>query len=151
LEVQAKAFVQRKTSFYKRNVITTIFEVMVPVLLLTIGLCFTKLEFDLTIMSRRVMPELFPKKQRILFNQLLPSRKGNYTWKGSDYVEAEPTCGGADEEFDDESTCELPLIQDVAPMEIMDNFPKKTGENTRAFNYEIMNVEGLVLLERNSV
>ena len=113
LEVQAQAFVQRKTCYYRRNVVSTIFEVMVPVALLTIGLCFTKLEFDLTLFSRRVIPELFPLKQRLLFNYELPPRKGNFSWKGESdkHINAPPP---SDEEFEDDYV--PPPVQDLHPI-----------------------------------
>ena len=39
--------VSRKMRAYRRSLFSTVFEIMVPVILLGIGFSFTKLEFDL--------------------------------------------------------------------------------------------------------
>ena len=116
---------------------------MVPVVLLTIGLCFTKLEFDLTLFSRRVIPDCFPLKQRILVNEDLPPRKN-----------IEDTSG---EEFDDQdeniskNTTKPTLIQDLKPIEILVNFPKKMEESLDAFYYELVDLEPKVHEKRLEV
>lgn len=39
--------ISRKMRAYRRSFFSTVFEIMVPVILLGVGFCFTKLEFDL--------------------------------------------------------------------------------------------------------
>lgn len=54
---------------------STLFEVTVPVILLGLGFCFTKLEFDLNIVDRHVTPETYhpfrQQSQRIMVNSRL--------------------------------------------------------------------------------
>ena len=63
--------VSRKFRAYKRSLFSTLFEIMVPVILLGVGFCFTKLEFDLKHVERHVGPESFPWSQRVMVNRRL--------------------------------------------------------------------------------
>ena len=69
---QTNALVDRKIRSYKRTLMSTLFEVTVPVILLGLGFCFTKLEFDLNIVERQIKPEVYlPMTQRIMVNSRL--------------------------------------------------------------------------------
>lgn len=74
----------------------------------------------------------------------MPSRKGNYSWKG---VRDNDGPNKDWDEFDEDR----PPVQDINPVDIVNNFPKKTKESISAFNYEIVNIESSVLLERNNI
>ena len=56
---------------YRRSFFSTVFEIMVPVILLGVGFSFTKLEFDLQVVERHVVPESFPWSQRVMVNKRL--------------------------------------------------------------------------------
>jgi hypothetical protein len=61
----------RKMRAYRRSFFSTVFEIMVPVILLGVGFSFTKLEFDLQVVERHVVPESFPWSQRVMVNKRL--------------------------------------------------------------------------------
>lgn len=112
---------------------STLFEVTVPVILLGLGFCFTKLEFDLNIVERQIKPEVYlPMTQRIMVNSRLAYEH--------DFDN--------EEDFDDELYTELEQFRmieeafdgvvNLQPQDIIKNLP---GYEDGQFHVEYLDVE----------
>ena len=68
----------RKLSTIKRSILSNVFEIVVPVFLIFVGLCFTKIEFIIDSPPRQLLPSLYPWKQRMFYNEDLIIKDGKY-------------------------------------------------------------------------
>ena len=62
---------KRKMQSYKRSIIPTIFEMLVPVILIGIGFSFTKMQFRSDSHPKVMDTSAYPQKQRIVTNKEL--------------------------------------------------------------------------------
>ena len=88
---------------FKRALVSNIFEILVPVLLVFVGLCFTKIEFIIDTPPRQISPLLYPSKMRLFHNNDLIIKDGKYT---------NPIQDG-EEDFDDHSNHQSPNSNDI--------------------------------------
>ena len=62
---------------YKRNFKSLVIEVFVPIILVALGLGFSKIQFFVTSPSRHLTTSLLPPKQRLVVNSNLIKTTGN--------------------------------------------------------------------------
>lgn len=68
---QMLAIFKRKLLFHKRDLKETIFEMLVPAILVVIGLSLTSLDFKEDIVARPLTPHAYKWQQRLLVNKYL--------------------------------------------------------------------------------
>jgi hypothetical protein len=66
---QIFAILRRRTQIYMKNKSALIFEILVPVFLVCIGLSFSKVDFFRDSPDRILQPSEYPLSQKILFNE----------------------------------------------------------------------------------
>lgn len=74
---QIGAILRRRLQAYHKSGTQFLFEILIPVVLVAIGLAFSKVEFFYDSPARNLTPSAFPAGQRILYNQNLLSRSGS--------------------------------------------------------------------------
>ena len=74
------AVITKRMHIYKRDKTGLICEIIVPVVLVIVGLCLTKLTFLSNSPETPLVPSAYPLKQRILLNDnLIAKEPGNVT------------------------------------------------------------------------
>jgi len=108
---QIGAILKRKIKFQVRNLKESLFEILVPALMIFIGLSLTKVEFKDYAPSKDLVPSQYLFKQRLLVNDNLVKLGGQDLRDDED-----------GEDFEDEDwPSHLPV--DIQPSEIMRNLP----------------------------
>ena len=73
---QFVAIFKKRFQLYTKNLVI-LYEVLVPVVLVSIGLAFSKVQFFIDSDARNLVPQLYPLKQDIIYNQELLVQSGN--------------------------------------------------------------------------
>lgn len=69
--IHIDALFRKRFYLYRRNYKGLIIEIFIPVLLVLIGLAFSKVQFFFSPPERTLEPNAYPLKQRIVMNQNL--------------------------------------------------------------------------------
>jgi hypothetical protein len=116
LAKQTAALMTRRLTAYARNKAGTLFEMLVPVILILVGLCFTRVNFLSEAPDRNLVIDELDWQQRVLVNTDLVryygARPGEAVEDGEDF---------GDDATDDEWPSHLPV--DIDPLVIMEKLP----------------------------
>lgn len=106
----------RRLTAYSRNKAGTLFEMLVPVILIFVGLCFTRVTFLAEAPDRNLVIDELEWQQRVLVNTDLVryhgARPGEVAEDGEDF---------GDDAADDVWPSHLPV--DIDPLVIMEKLP----------------------------
>ena len=129
---------ERRLKAYSRNKLATLFETVVPVCIIIIGLCFTQATFLAECPSRPLVVEQYDWKQRILVNTDLVKYNGqfaNFT-EGTPGTEEDEDFGD-DEEGSAKNSWPKDLPVDIDPRILISKLP---GYDKGAYLVDYINV-----------
>jgi hypothetical protein len=130
------AMMTRRLKAYSRNKLATLFETVVPVCIIIIGLCFTQATFLADCPSRPLVIEQYDWKQRIMVNTDLVKYNGQFA-NFSEGIETaeEDEDFSEDESSGDKWPSDLPI--DIDPRTLISKLP---GYDKGAYLVDYINV-----------
>ena len=116
---------------YKRSILPTIFEMLVPVILIGIGFSFTKMQFKSDSHPKLMAPTAYPHRQRIVTNKDLVWYHNSTFEQFSKQDGSQIIANEDDEDFDEidsadpyyEALDQFGQPIDIPPIKIIENLP----------------------------